>query len=587
MKPPIHPLVLAALCFSSLVETQTVPPMISYQGRVTVSGSPVNGTAYFKFALVDGDGTTASATYWSNDGTSTSGGEPTTGVALPVSSGLYAVLLGDMELGMVPIPATVFAEHSTVRLRVWFSQVSEGAYQLLSPDHRIVAMGYAMLATTVPDGSITSAKLAVGAVGTGQIAAHSITSTELANGAVGAAQLMPGAAAANLNASGQAGVPSGAVLLSVTEENATLIEAGYVKIGVTQVADSWRQRATPTTLAGRSAHSTVWTGSEMIVWGGMGSGDTRWNDGGRYSPTTDAWLPVTSTGAPVARDNHTAIWTGSEMIVWGGWGDGYRNDGGRYNPQTDSWTPVTTASAPAGRMFHTAVWTGSSMVIWGGDGVGGQLNNGGRYDPTTDTWTPVTMTGALSGRIHHTAVWTGSEVVIWGGYSILGYLNDGARYNPVSDSWLAMTASAPTARSSHTAVWTGSAIMIWGGERGSSPYYLNDGSGYHLSTSSWIGMSGNGAPTGRPQHSAVWTGSEMIVWGGNPGGSFRNDGGRYNPVSDNWTAVTTTGAPPARALHTAVWIGNEMIVWGGYCSSGYLADTWTYMPGKLFLYLKP
>ena len=35
---------------------------------------------------------------------------------------------------------------------------------------------------------------------------------------------------------------------------------------------------------------------------------------------------------------HTAVWTGSEMIVWGGTGANYFNTGGRYNPNTDSWT---------------------------------------------------------------------------------------------------------------------------------------------------------------------------------------------------------------------------------------------------------
>ena len=62
----------------------------------------------------------------------------------------------------------------------------------------------------------------------------------------------------------------------------------------------------------------------------------------------------------------------------------------------------------------------------------------------------------------------------------------------------------------------------------------------------------------------MWTGSEMIVWGGYNGSGYLNDGGRYNPAANSWTAVTTTGAPAARAYHTAVWTGSEMIVWGGY-----------------------
>ena len=62
----------------------------------------------------------------------------------------------------------------------------------------------------------------------------------------------------------------------------------------------------------------------------------------------------------------------------------------------------------------------------------------------------------------------------------------------------------------------------------------------------------------------------MIVWGGYGNGSSLNDGGRYNPAANSWTAVTTNGAPAARAMHTAVWTGSEMIVWGGVDNSSSL-----------------
>src|SRR5262245_12917586 len=66
---------------------------------------------------------------------------------------------------------------------------------------------------------------------------------------------------------------------------------------------------------------------------------------------------------PDTRDGHTAVWTGSEMIVWGG---NYSFTGGRYNPVTDSWTATNTTNAPSGRTFYTTVWTGSEMIVWGG-----------------------------------------------------------------------------------------------------------------------------------------------------------------------------------------------------------------------------
>jgi len=53
----------------------------------------------------------------------------------------------------------------------------------------------------------------------------------------------------------------------------------------------------------------------------------------------------------------------------------------------------------------------------------------------------------------------------------------------------------------------------------------------------------------------------MIVWGGSVG-YLVNTGGRYDPANNSWTATATSGAPTARVYHTAVWTGTEMIVWG-------------------------
>src|SRR5437867_7702885 len=69
------------------------------------------------------------------------------------------------------------------------------------------------------------------------------------------------------------------------------------------------------------------------------------NTGGKYNPTTDTW--AATGGAPSARASHSTVWTGSEMIVWGGADDsGSLNTGGRYNPSTDSWTNTSRTNAP-------------------------------------------------------------------------------------------------------------------------------------------------------------------------------------------------------------------------------------------------
>ena len=112
------------------------------------------------------------------------------------------------------------------------------------------------------------------------------------------------------------------------------------------------------------------------------------NTGGKYDPSTDSWTATSTTNAPDARSGHTAVWTGSEMIVWGGEGEDLLtlDTGGRYNPTTDSWTATSTTNAPDARAGHTAVWTGSEMIVWGGWNVSSYFNTGGRYNPSSDSW---------------------------------------------------------------------------------------------------------------------------------------------------------------------------------------------------------
>ena len=125
--------------------------------------------------------------------------------------------------------------------------------------------------------------------------------------------------------------------------------------------------------SGRQNHTAVWTGTEMIIWGGeiLDNGYYYYyNSGGRYSPATNTWR-ATSTGTndPDARSYHTAVWTGLEMIVWGGYQAyiGYKDTGGRYNPLSDSWTPTSRiATTPSERVEHSAAWTGGEMIVWGG-----------------------------------------------------------------------------------------------------------------------------------------------------------------------------------------------------------------------------
>jgi len=145
---------------------------------VNSAGSDYTGLPAISFSAPTAN--IVAQTFWSNDGTSSSGGQPTASVPLPVTKGLYSVLLGDTTLSnMTALPASVFANPG-VWLRVWFSDGTTG-FQQLTPDQRLAAVGYAIMAGTVPDGSITTAKIAAGAVGAAQIAPGAVGSSQLSS----------------------------------------------------------------------------------------------------------------------------------------------------------------------------------------------------------------------------------------------------------------------------------------------------------------------------------------------------------------------------------------------------------------------
>jgi len=146
MKKNITTLVFALSMFPLLwVNADDVPSIMNYQGSVkTTAGAPYNGNGYFKFAIVNPAGDTA---YWSNDGFTSDGTEPTgaPGIPVAVSNGLFSVGLGDTTLtNMSPISASVFNNSSTY-LRTWFSDDGT-TFSQLSPDQQIVSGAYAIKA---------------------------------------------------------------------------------------------------------------------------------------------------------------------------------------------------------------------------------------------------------------------------------------------------------------------------------------------------------------------------------------------------------------------------------------------------------
>ena len=374
----------------------------------------------------------------------------------------------------------------------------------------------------------------------------------------------------NLNASISVDLAAGTYIVLANSAAITPVPGPYV-LTSTFAPTVWLATSLAGVPEGRTEHTAVWTGSEMIVWGGHNGNATAKNTGARFNPVTNSWTSTDTAGAPSPRWAHSAIWTGTEMIVWGGFSGAPSfqplNDGARYNPQTDSWTPVASMAAPSVRLNHTAVWTGTEMIVWGGFSCTGcadpELGTGARYNPAANAWTPTSVVAAPAARGNHSAVWTGSAMIVWGGeddLSVPDVLGTGAVYNPAADNWTATNlVNAPAGRRCHSAVWTGTEMIVFGGQTdrtlacGISS--TATGARYDPLANAWSSMpAAPVSPTsGAP---AVWTGSQLITW-------FGDGGARYSLAANSWSGISTIGAPESRRRHSLVWTGSAMVVWGG------------------------
>jgi len=208
------------------------------------------------------------------------------------------------------------------------------------------------------------------------------------------------------------------------------------------------------------------------------------------------------------------------------------------------------------------------MIVWGGRNSSGSLQTGGQYDPATDTWTP-TSTIEVTANSGHGAIWTGTEMIVLGGEM------PGGRYNPATDTWAPTISPSPLVVPHSPAVWTGTHVLTYGGEVDEFGTVFPAGVRYDPMLDSWSPLSLTNAPEPYFGLTAIWTGQEMIVWGGAIGFGKTNTGGRYDPGTDTWLPTSLVNAPEERSGHTAVWTGSQMLIWGG---SNY-ADVWSFTTG--------
>lgn len=316
----------------------------------------------------------------------------------------------------------------------------------------------------------------------------------------------------------------------------------------------------------------------MIVWGGnVGGGNT--NTGGMLDVAGYRWDSTSTANAPTPRKDARAVWTGTSMVMWGGQNGVALKTGGIFNPTTNTWTAMSVPPMLGPRYGHTMVWTGTKVLIWGGTDDGGNyFADGAAYDINGDTWESIPSNGLPpTARADHSAIWTGTDMVVFGGFGFngvdFGYLGDGAEFDPAAGSWVTtVTAGQPTPRARHGSAWTGTEMIVWGGQDTIGSLSAT-GANYKPKVV-WSAITSDGAPELRQYHTHVWIAPRLIVWGGqNLAGTPLDTGSLYDPVTNSWSKKPIPSGPAARTLHSSVNASGKLIVFGGTTPNGLLTNS--------------
>ena len=378
--------------------------------------------------------------------------------------------------------------------------------------------------------------------------------------------------------------PEGSLVWRTSRNDVAMQRAGYSFMGEQTLTNNgglrdWIQPAPSTTNApgARTQSIALWTGTEMLVWGGFDNSFTHQDDGGRYNPVSDTWMTMSGAVAPSGITGYSWVSGGGELFLWGG-SSGFFNpvqDGYRYDWVADTWSSMSMAGAPSARTGAAMAWTGSKVFVWGGitpQLFGGTLHQDGfLYDPATDSWTTISTTNAPSPRQVADVHYIGGKVYVWGGQDEFNSpINDGAVYDVATDTWSPISATnSPSSPSNfRTSLGVGTRIFFFFGDEG----FL-----YDTDTDTWTQISDVGAPQDRTEYSAVWDGgNEVIIWGGRAGGSYFGNGTVYHLDTDTWANFSLANEPMARRNHAAVWTGADMLIFGGADGSNVYQE-----PGKL------
>lgn len=267
---------------------------------------------------------------------------------------------------------------------------------------------------------------------------------------------------------------------------------------------------------------------------------------------------------PFYRFRGAAVWTGSELVYWGGeseYGDEVHGDGAAFDPATGRWRPLAPGPLSA-RSGAAAVWTGDEVLIWGG-GHEATTSDGAAYDPEEDEWRSLPES-PLGPRVPVGAVWTGTEMIVWGSASRAASAVDGAAYDPREDRWRELP-PAPFALNEATLAWTGEEMVVFGARLDGNNWSDTDharGAAFDPRTSTWRVLPPH--PFSPQASTAVWSGRELVVW------DYELRAAAYDPAADAWRPLPDLPLDFSECYPKGAAGGGLVLAW--HCGRAVLLD---------------
>lgn len=320
-------------------------------------------------------------------------------------------------------------------------------------------------------------------------------------------------------------------------------------------------------VVGRVFPIVVWTGSEVIVWGGEKPSEGAWHgDGAAFDPATGTWRDLADS--PLSpRSEHVAVWTGEEVVICCGRIVGSGSSAATYDPAADEWREI--AAPPINPAFAEAVWTGEEMLVFGGVGGGGTTNLTGAaaYDPATDSWRRL---ADLPYGLERSADATMGDAVLYAWPSpTQGFQPGPLAYDIAADRWDPLPEPPRPAPSSPSIVWTGDALFAYGAGSHPDGDAMGIAVAYNPADQTWRSVQQAPLSPVSPSEGAdgsqkaVWADGEVYIWTGWVGTDWEEPITRvvvYDPVGDSWRELAPAPIPAQGLWHDPIiWTGSQLI----------------------------